>query len=727
MNRLYKFTLAVIFLLGVSASCTKDLDVEPIDPNSKTANTVFVSDADYKAALAKLYASFIVTGQQGPAGIPDISGIDEGFSSYLRVYFNAQELSTDEAVMAWNDNTIKDYHWMTWTPTDVFNAALYSRVFYTISVSNEFIRQTEGKSEYATYEAEARFIRALAYYHAMDLFGNVPFVTEKDAPGAFFPEQIDRASLFNYVESELLAIQDKLGAPRFEYGRADQGACWALLAKLYLNAEVYAGTPRYDDAITYSKKVISAGYSLAPEYKNNFCADNNTSPEIIFSINSDGNYTQTYGGTTFIVHSAVGGDMNPADFGIGGGWGGIRTTKALVYKFDPEAVKAAQAPKTSIPFRMRSYPVIYVPGAHQGWDPATAPQLGSVNSDGKYEGYVNFATAPNEFKFTEGPDWSISWGDKEGDGILDQLDGNNIIATEAGYYKINVDLNAKTYTYTKTDWGVIGSATAGGWDSDQNMIYDAATDTWTATLDLTVGEFKFRANDDWGINMGDNGADGSLEQDGANIVVATAGKYVITLKLGAPDYLYTITKYVPTSYDHRAMFWSAGQTLEIEDIGNFRDGYAVTKWKNINADGSAAIHPHNDFVCTDFPLLRLADIYLTYAEAVYRNGVGGDLNTAAGYINELRNRAYEFNGAGNISASDINEDFLLDERARELYWEGHRRTDLIRFGKFTTSDYLWPWKGKVKEGTSVDSYRNLYPIPATDLGVNPKLKQNPGY
>ncbi len=723
MNRLYKFTLAVLFLLGVTASCTKDLDVEPIDPNSKTANNVFNGPEDYKAALAKLYASFILTGQQGPAGNPDISGIDEGFSSYLRVYFNAQELSTDEAVMAWNDNTIKDYHWMTWTASDVFNSALYNRVFYTISVSNEFIRQTQGKTEYATFEAEARFIRALAYFHAMDLFGNVPFVTEDDAPGTFYPEQIDRVSLFSYVESELLAIQDKLGAPRFEYGRADQGACWALLAKLYLNAEVYTGTPRYDDAITYSKKVIGAGYTLAPQYKNNFCADNNTSPEIIFSINSDGANTQTYGGTTFIVHAAVGGDMVASDFGIGSGWGGIRTTKALVYKFDPDAVKAAQAPKTSIPFRMRAYPVIYVPGAHQGWDPATAPQLASVNSDGTYEGYVNFKEALNQFKFTEGPNWDANWGDTGADGTLD-AGGDNIVSADAGYYKLNVDLNAKTYSVTKTDWGVIGSATAGGWDSDQNLAYDTESDTWSASLNLSVGEIKFRANDGWDINLGDNGADGTLEAGGANIAIAEAGEYKVTLKLGTPDYAYTLVR---ASYDHRAMFWSEGQTLEIEDIGNFREGYAVTKWKNVNADGSPAINPHNDFVCTDFPLLRLADIYLTYAEAVVRGGVGGDLNTAAGYINELRDRAYESVGGGNITSGQLSPEFILDERARELFWEGHRRTDLIRFGQFTGGVYLWPWKGKVKDGTTVDGYRDLYPIPSTDLGVNPNLKQNTGY
>ena len=115
-----------------------------------------------------------------------------------------------------------------------------------------------------------------------------------------------------------------------------------------------------------------------------------------------------------------------------------------------------------------------------------------------------------------------------------------------------------------------------------------------------------------------------------------------------------------------------------------------------------------------------------YAEAILRGGTGGDLNTALGYINDLRYRAYGDN-SGQISASQLTLDFILEERARELYWEGHRRTDLIRFKRFSETNYTWPWKGGVIGGRSTNSNYNLFPIPSSDLGANPNLKQNPGY
>jgi starch-binding outer membrane protein, SusD/RagB family len=122
----------------------------------------------------------------------------------------------------------------------------------------------------------------------------------------------------------------------------------------------------------------------------------------------------------------------------------------------------------------------------------------------------------------------------------------------------------------------------------------------------------------------------------------------------------------------------------------------------------------------------LADAYLMYAEAVLRGGSGGTVGQALEYVNAIRERAYG-NTTGNISSGDLTLDFILDERARELYWEAHRRTDLIRFGKFTGGEYLWPWKGNVKEGTATPSYRDLFPIPSSDRAANPTLEQNPGY
>ena len=257
---------AIIFMSLLFNSCVKDLNVIPLDKSITTSATVFNDTSSYDEALAKLYATFAVSGQQGPSGQPDIAGIDEGFGNYLRQYWNCQELTTDEAVIAWNDATIKNFHWQTWAANDVFIAAIYSRIMYTVTLCNEFIRVSTGSnpSTLKQYHAEARFLRALAYWHAIDLFGNPPFVTEADKPGAYFPKQTTRAALFTYIESELLAIESQLGAPRFQYARADQAACWMLLAKLYQNAIVYVNKDRSTDCLTYLNKIIAAGYTLAP-------------------------------------------------------------------------------------------------------------------------------------------------------------------------------------------------------------------------------------------------------------------------------------------------------------------------------------------------------------------------------------------------------------------------------------------------------------------------------
>ena len=125
-------------------------------------------------------------------------------------------------------------------------------------------------------------------------------------------------------------------------------------------------------------------------------------------------------------------------------------------------------------------------------------------------------------------------------------------------------------------------------------------------------------------------------------------------------------------------------------------------------------------------MFRLAEAYLIFAEAVLRGGSGGGTEQALIYINNIRQRAYG-NTTGNITSGQLNLNFILDERARELIWEGKRRTDLIRYDLFTTAAYLWPWKGGVKDGTAVSSTRNLYPLPSAEINTNPNLIQNPGY
>jgi hypothetical protein len=230
------------------------------------------------------------------------------------------------------------------------------------------------------------------------------------------------------------------------------------------------------------------------------------------------------------------------------------------------------------------------------------------------------------------------------------------------------------------------------------------------------GDWKVRTNSSWDVNYGDNGNNGSLEPGGDNIATE-AGYYKVVLNSS------TLTYTLAPITDQRAQFYTNTNGVDIKDIGDFKDGYAITKFKNLKSDGSMGSDATQ--VDIDMPIFRLAEMYLTYAEAVKRGGTGGSLTLAVDYLNKLRERAYK-NKNGNITSYDL--DYILAERARELYWEGHRRTDLIRFGdKFTTASYLWPWKGGIAAGKGVESYRKLYPIPTDDLTANPNLKQNTGY
>ncbi|WP_372767152.1 RagB/SusD family nutrient uptake outer membrane protein [Lutibacter sp.] len=609
-------TLVTLFTL---TSCLKDLDQVPQDKDIVLADELFNDPAAYKQVLAKLYAGLAISGQQGPAGMPDITGIDEGFSQYLRQYWLAQEVTTDEAVIGWADGSLPDYHEHDWTSSNEFVTALYNRIIYQITSCNAFLRETTDAklasrgatgqllSDIEEYRNEARFLRALSYYHALDLYGKFPFVTEEDEVGFFFPQQKSRTELFSFVESELLDIEGKLAAPKSnEYARADQAAAWTLLAKLYLNAGVYTGTARYTDCITYSNKVISAGYGLESSYKNLFLADNHTADGVIFPIAFDGLKTQSYGGTTFLIHAQVGGSMNAADFGITGAWGGNRTTSAFVNTFN------------------------------SGIDVAAS---------------------------------------------------NNAIGAAS-------------------IWGIVGSATPNSWGGPDLTLFQTATpNVVQAYVNLVDGDVKFRSGSAWnGSDFGDNGN---------NIAVKT-GLYKVTVNVSTKEYSIEL--------DPRAMFYTDGQTLEIESVGTFTDGYAITKFKNVDRDGNAGSDTGGTFTDTDFPLFRIADVYLMYAEATLRGG-GGSETTAVAYMNLLKNRGT--NNFGTVTSIDL--DYILNERARELYWEGHRRTDLIRFGKFTGGDYVWPWKGGTPEGSATPSYLDVFPIPSSDINANPNLSQNTGY
>jgi len=152
-------------------------------------------------------------------------------------------------------------------------------------------------------------------------------------------------------------------------------------------------------------------------------------------------------------------------------------------------------------------------------------------------------------------------------------------------------------------------------------------------------------------------------------------------------------------------------------------GIGVYKFTARNHDGTLPADYNSAYACTNFPIFRLADAYLMRAEAEYRTG---DMADAVNDINIVRERA--FGGtSGDITAAQLNDQFLLNELGREFYYEGHRRTDLIRFGQFTNGTYNWQWKGGAQDGIATDSHLNLFPIPGDEVSSNPNIHQNPGY
>ena len=268
--------LAFSALLFTAVSCLNDLDVSLKDDDSFSVDNYFNNpdnpELPYKQFLAKIYGGLSLSGQAAPTGDSDLQSlVDEGFSQYLRGYWQLQELTTDEAIIAWGESdnpTIKDLNFNTWNADNKFNEAFFARVYYQISVANEFLRETTDeklnsrkvsedlKAKIKVMRAEARFLRALSYYHAIDLYGNSPFATEENALGSV-PVMKTRAEMFDYVLNELNTIEADLPAPRAnEYGRADKGALWMLKAKLLINAKVYTGQDKSTEALAAVNSVL---------------------------------------------------------------------------------------------------------------------------------------------------------------------------------------------------------------------------------------------------------------------------------------------------------------------------------------------------------------------------------------------------------------------------------------------------------------------------------------
>ncbi|MDE6343409.1 MAG: RagB/SusD family nutrient uptake outer membrane protein [Muribaculaceae bacterium] len=340
MKKIYTFLVSAATL--IAGSCTGDLNQMPVIGN--TSDAVYSSLSGYSSVLAKVYASYSIIGAERGGGSPDISSINS--QDMLRTLFNMQEFPTDEAAYKYNSgDNLTDISHINWNSNDIWVSDTYYRLYYIISLSNEFLRYcTEDyisrfddatRSEIRTYALEARFMRALTYSYVLDLFGKGPYVNENTPMTAYIPEAYDGTKLYEFIISEIDDIAPELPDTP-SYARAGKGAAWALGARVALNGEVYTGQSHASEAIEYCKKVMSLGYSLEPVYTHLFNADNDKrTNEIIFSFATDNANSATWGSATYIIAGSCPADGEiAAQYGIGTGWGSFTARGEFTSLFD---------------------------------------------------------------------------------------------------------------------------------------------------------------------------------------------------------------------------------------------------------------------------------------------------------------------------------------------------------------------------------------------------------
>lgn len=513
-----KYTLSVLSLalvaMLVMGSCTDDLNTERKGPNVEL--DPYADPANYPMLVAKIYAGFSRIGLTGPDEDGDIpSSQDKGKTNFLRIYFNMQELTSDEAKCAWNDNDEKYYSQTLLTPDNSIGYMFYQRAMMNIAFANEFLRKTKSPvvevQNLDKMRAEVRVLRALNYYFLLDLVGNPGWISDEHATdGSYLPTQLGREGLFTWIEGEFKTALSERLLPDYSartYGLVTNQMVETLLAKLYINAEVYTGKARWADALTYSKMVTShTALTLETNYQNLFCADNHRSQEIIFPLVYDYDKARDWGGVLFVIASSTNADMTGDLLNFTASWSGNRATQQL--------------------------------------------------------------------------------------------------------------------------------------------------------SNLFVGG------------------------------------------------------------DKRAIFFTDDREKEMTELNDFKKGWSVMKFTNRGWNNAANPHGNDQWVDTDFPMFRLADVILIQAEAELRLNDSNALTTF--------NKVHAHPRTGLNPASSLNLQDILDERGRELYWEAHRRTDLIRFGKFTKG-YNWAWKGGVAEGKDIDNKYSVFPLSTRHLTGNTSLKQHDSY
>lgn len=362
-NKILILSLAAIF-----TSCLGDLNTLPLNETDFTSESAYENESSYLNALAYINGYYMLVGQDDP-GANDLGFSDAGQSEFLRQWFNLNEMTCDALKCVWGDSYLSDLQYDSWGGgTNDAMICVYTRAVKAVALVNEYLIQTEAskleargqstlKETIDGYRAEARFHRAMFMYVLMDLFGNPPFPTEDNILNATNPEQIQRADLFNWIETELLELaSDESAMPgkgEVAYPRPTKGSVWALLSRMYLNAEVYTGTARWEDAKKASKNVIDMGYAIHGTYSDMFRQDNSTNgavEEFIFAVAYDKVATQSWGGTTTFTSASLDEPTNLAlgkAFGLeklnAENWAGYHVPADYVARFELSGVEWGNA------------------------------------------------------------------------------------------------------------------------------------------------------------------------------------------------------------------------------------------------------------------------------------------------------------------------------------------------------------------------------------------------
>lgn len=352
----FKLGVMLVALVGMTA-CVNDLNTSPIDKNSTTA---FNQDA----VFSKCYATLALTGQKGPDGDCDIDDLDEGTSSFYRMMWELNEFCSDEGWWIWNDVGLADIRVMNWNGDNALVKGLYYRLNIDIKLCNHFLEHASTDEIGNTQRAEVRFIRALNYWYMLDMFKVAPLSTKESTE---LPEFVEREALYSWLVTELQELTEILPEQRLSIYRVDRYAAWLLLARTYLNAEVYTGKAEWALAAEAAKEAQKGHYQLLTDetisadgirysaYQKLFMGDNHQNGaqnEALLLVYQDGVHCQCWGGSRFVINAVR--DANFIPSGSADSWKCFRSSPEMVYMFaDPEAADTIKANEYEMPIILK--------------------------------------------------------------------------------------------------------------------------------------------------------------------------------------------------------------------------------------------------------------------------------------------------------------------------------------------------------------------------------------